>query len=141
ERIAHLLSPRLWRPWWIPPGWPAPTIYPARALRARMLPEPIRIRHMRDTYGCARPSSSPLLRARRCSGLAVAPGSGTQRGQPLGGGGDPLVGGGQRHPDVASPRGPVELARGDQDAGPGGQPLGRRPAVVRGVGDPQVQPG
>src|SRR5271165_1187823 len=63
---------------------------------------------------CAIPTAAPGLRARRCSGLAVAPGSGTRRGQPLGGG-DPLVGGGQRHPDVPSPRGPVELARGDQD--------------------------
>src|SRR5271165_3151699 len=73
--------------------------------------------------------------------LRPASGLGTQRGDPLRGGGDPLVGGGQRDPDVPNPRGPVELAGGDQDAGLGGQPLGRRPAVARRVRGPQVQPG
>src|ERR1035438_3860725 len=48
----------------------------------------------------------------RCAVRSAA----AQFGQPLGGGGDPLVGGGQRHPNVRFPCGPVELAGRDENA-------------------------
>jgi DNA topoisomerase IB len=67
--------------------------------------------------------------------------SAAQVRQPPGRGGDPFVGRGQRHPHVPAAGRPVELAGRDQDAALGGQQLRRRPAVVRRVGDPQVEPG
>ena len=54
-----------------------------------------------------------------------------QRPQPRRRGGHPLVGGGERHPDVPFPGRAVQFAGGDQDAGLGGEQFGRRPAVVR----------
>jgi hypothetical protein len=69
---------------------------------------------------------------------ATAPGSetpretysGTQRGQPRGRRRDPLVGGGQRHPDVPGTGRPVHRARRDQDPAHRGQQFRGRPAVM-----------
>src|SRR5437763_9040487 len=58
-----------------------------------------------------------------------------QRREPGRGRPDPLVGRGERHPDVALSRWAVELARGDQYAGPG-QRADRAPAVVNRMGCP-----
>ena len=64
----------------------------------------------------------------------------SEASQPGDRGVDPLVGGGQRDPDVPDAGGPVEFARRDQDAQLG-QPLHGRPAVQAGMDGPQVQPG
>src|SRR6266700_7612492 len=59
-------------------------------------------------------------------------------GEPPGRGVDALVGGGQRHPDMAAARRAVELAGCHQDAR-AGQRFDRGPAVCAGPGGPQVQ--
>ena len=66
---------------------------------------------------------------------------GPQRREPRRRGGHPLVGGGQRHPHVPRPARTVHRARRNQDPAFGSQQLGRRPAVMVRVRQPQVQPG
>src|SRR5262249_52609026 len=102
-------------------------------------------RHGRGCSGLATQMRSSPGRAGRTgvAGVLPEPGSAStgrlsQLAQPAHGGVDTLVGGGQRHPDVAAAGGAVELAGGDQDAG-AGQRRDRAPAVQAGPGRPQGQ--
>src|SRR5580693_896072 len=92
------------------------------------------------------PRLAPVTMATRSLSASMCfflflPVSASQGVQPLAGGGDPLVGRGQRDPDVAGALGPVHRARPDEDAALGGEQLAGRPAVKPLAGRPQVQPG
>src|SRR6266700_7599611 len=75
------------------------------------------------------------VRPRAAAGAALAEGA-----EAGGGGGDPLVGGGERHPDVPGPGRAVKLAGRHEDADLA-QHANRLPAVEVRVCRPQVQAG
>ncbi len=83
----------------------------------------------------AAPGATPrACQARTCRRATAGSGEGRQPGRC---GGDPLVRGRQREPDVRRARRPVQPARRSEDAGLG-EDAGRGPAVGPGPGRPQV---